>query len=624
MGRRAPSREDEAWENMMPLSVGTAPQEGGFLGLGIRRDRFRTAFACVLILFLGFGVRIAYLQGWEGDAYRLQAEGNRSRTLRVPSARGVILDRAGRTLAENVPAFTLTLRIEDLPEESTERDVLFDRVADLVGLQRTDLDLLLQEYAAFPSEDIVVWKDVDYARALLLMVRDAELPGFSVQVGTKRRYPASAASMSHVLGYVGKISVDEFVFWQPAGYARTDEIGKSGVELALERELRGTFGKKRIEVDALGEESVVLSEEMPIDGEAVTLSIDAELQTLVENRLRETLDALQVRKGSVVVMDSRNGEILSLVSWPAYDNNAFARGIDTATYEALQADPAHPLFPRATAGEFSSGSTIKPYVAAAALAEELITPSTSFLSTGGLYIDRLFPDWKAGGHGVTDVRKALAESVNTFFYIIGGGYDTFVGLGVDRIVQYARSFGFGSPSGIELPGEASGFLPSKEWKEQTKGERWYLGDTYHLAIGQGDLLVTPLQMTVATATVANGGMRWTPHVVRDVGGQEVSPEGVAVPQEIANVLSTVREGMRQAVTQGSARALAALPIAAAGKTGTAQPGGDVETHAWFTGFAPYDDPEIVVAVLVENGGEGSAAAVPIARDIFAWWAEHHP
>jgi len=355
----------------------------------------------------------------------------------------------------------------------------------------------------------------------------------------------------------------------------------------------------------------------------VTLAIDVELQKAVEKYLIDELTLIGKKKASVIVMDPNNGEVLTLVSLPAYDSNLFSGGIDKESYAAFAEDPNQPLFFRSLSGEFPSGSTFKPYVATAALAEGIITPVSSFLSTGGLAIGVwFFPDWKVGGHGETNVYKAIAESVNTFFYIIGGGFESFTGLGVERITSYASLFGFGAPTGIDLPNEAGGFLPSKEWKEQTKGERWYVGDTYHLAIGQGDLLVTPIQMAVALSVVANGGTKYKPHVTRAVDNQIVLPEGVALPDSIRTAIEVVRQGMRQTVTSGSARRLNALPVTSAGKTGTAQIGGTEETHAWFTGFAPYDNPEISVVVLIEEGGEGSSTAVPVAENIFKWWANN--
>ncbi len=626
-GRHLHALEDE----LADANAASQPADR-FLGLTIASRRFRVAFLAMSLVFVAFAARAADLQIVQGQTFRDQAEGNRFRNEFLSAARGVIYDRNGQVLAENIPAFTLFMTIRDLPhvvkdgKNALDRDLVdaeFDRVADLASLQRTDFDLLLQEYADAPNDPIIVRKDLGYTQAMLAMIEQPSLPGFTMDVLTKRQYESTAPSLSHVLGYVGKISADEYAALDDSGYRRTDEIGKTGVEKSMETALRGTPGKKSVEVDAYGDENATLAEEPAVPGKDLTLAIDLDLQEMVEARTRDMLQQLGKQKASVVVMDPKTGEVLSLVSLPTYDSNAFAGGIDRDTYATLANDPNQPLFPRAIAGEFPPGSTFKPYVASAALAEGVINASTSFVSVGGISIGPwFFPDWKAGGHGVTDVRKAIAQSVNTFFYIIGGGYNDFVGLGVERITKYAGLFGFGADTGVDLPGEAEGFLPSKEWKEEVKGERWYVGDTYHLAIGQGDLLVTPLQMAVALSTVANGGTRYVPHVVHAIGDQVVAPDGTELSDELKRAIQTVQEGMRQTVTSGSARSLGTLPFAVAGKTGTAQSGGDRPTHAWFTGFGPYEDPEIAVVVLIEEGGEGSSFAVPIARDIFQWWYDH--
>jgi penicillin-binding protein 2 len=315
------------------------------------------------------------------------------------------------------------------------------------------------------------------------------------------------------------------------------------------------------------------------------------------------------------------------VSLPPFDSNAFVDGIDPVLYHRLLDDPNLPLIHRAIAGEYPSGSVFKPVVAYAALAEGIISEQTTVMSRGGLSVGPwFFPDWKAGGHGLTDVKKAIADSVNTFFYMVGGGYESMAGLGVDRITSTARLFGFGQKTGISLTGEADGFLPSSAWKEEAKGERWYVGDTYHLAIGQGDLLVTPLQMAVATAMIANDGRRLTPNLIEGVDGYASSyapPKQPEVDPTIhLDALRVVREGMRRTVTHGTARSLQDLPFAVAGKTGTAQTPKEGKTHAWFTGFAPSEDPQIAVVVLLEDAGEGSEFATPVARVIFEWWAKH--
>lgn len=333
------------------------------------------------------------------------------------------------------------------------------------------------------------------------------------------------------------------------------------------------------------------------------------------------------RGGALVAIDPRNGEILALASAPTFDNNLFTQQKDPAALAALFQDERNPLFFRPTDGQYPSGSTMKPFVASAALSLGVITPTTTVNSTGGIRVGQwFFPDWQSGGHGITNVRKAIAQSVNTFFYMVGGGGDGFQGLGVSRLVPFLARFGFGQASGIDLPGEAIGLLPTPEWKEETKNERWYIGDTYHLAIGQGDVLVTPLQMAVATAAIANGGTVYQPRLVttvEDAAGRRsaLGPQTKGELVASSQTLAVVREGMRDGVLDGSSRAMQSLPVSSAGKTGTAQFGNGSATHAWFTAFAPYEDPTLAIAVVVESGGEGHAAALPVARDVIAAYFE---
>jgi penicillin-binding protein 2 len=432
--------------------------------------------------------------------------------------------------------------------------------------------------------------------------------------------------MSHLLGYIGIINEDELEEYG-GEYSPIDYIGKTGLENFWESSLKGVKGKKHIEVDALGREKKVISEKTSKDGYNLILSIDLELQKQAEKVLRTHLEKLGLKKGSVVILEPDTGQVLALVSWPSYDNNVFARGIKTGEYQEFLKDKSNPLFNRAISGEFPAGSTIKPIFAAAALQEGVISENTSFLSTGGLSISKwFFPDWKSGGHGITNVRKAIADSVNTFFYYIGGGYRDFEGLGLDRLVEYSRKFGLGSQTGIDMKNEADGLVPTAEWKEEIKNEAWYIGDTYHFAIGQGDLLVTPLQVANFTNVFANRGKLMRPYLVTELRSdnnetvvQKIEPEIVRQDFIDDYNLEVVRQGMRQTVTQGSGRALNLLPVKVAGKTGTAQWSSQKNNHAWFTGFAPYNNPELTFTVLVEEGGEGSEVAVPIVRDILAWY-----
>jgi penicillin-binding protein 2 len=357
------------------------------------------------------------------------------------------------------------------------------------------------------------------------------------------------------------------------------------------------------------------------------LTIDAELQRVAEESLKRVLHTYKKKRGAVIALDPRSGEILALVSLPGYDNNLFSKSISKEAFDVLINDPDKPLYSRAISGEYPPGSTFKLIIGAAALQEKLVTESTGFNSVGGIYVDKwFFPDWKAGGHGWTNITKALAESVNTYFYTVGGGYQDQKGLGIEKIKEYGEKFGLSKPLGIDLPNEAGGFLPSEAWKEENKKEMWYIGDTYHAAIGQGDLLVTPLQIAAWTSVFANGGTLYKPHLVREILDPdnnlitEVKP--IVLNQDFISPenVKIVNRGLRQTVTAGSAKGLANLPVLTAAKTGTAQWSSSKDPQAWITTFAPYDDPRIVVMVLVEEGGEGSRVSLPVAHDILNWWA----
>ena len=593
----------------------------------ISPSRLKIGSILFFFVFFLFLARSLYLQVYQGTHFHLLADENRYHTTRIVSPRGQILDRNGTVLAENIPAFVLTMTIANLPKDETSRAEVFKNIVKIVGIQQTDLDLLLTAYAKRPSEHIPVVQNITYESAMRLAIEIKKYPGFDLITSTQRQYPSAVLSLSHILGYTGKITPKEFDSLEDKGYRPIDTIGKTGVEKSAESLLRGTPGTEVGEVDASGNELSLVSKTDPIPGAQVILGIDLQFQKYIESDMETILKKVGAKKAALVAIDPNTGIIRALVSLPAYDNNLFASGISTEQYNQLLNDPDQPLYSRAISGQYPSGSIFKPFVAYAALYEHVVDEHTSFLSTGGLHVgDWFFPDWKAGGHGITDVRKAIADSINTFFYIVGGGYQQTIGLGVDRIVAYAKMFGFGTKTGIDLPNEASGFLPSKEWKLQVKGERWYVGDTYHLAIGQGDLLVTPLQMAVTTSIFANGGYIIKPRVIQAVEGTGAvdlsSDDKVQIKNFNADDVRIVREGMRQSVLSGSSKHLLDLSVSAAGKTGTAQFGANGQTHSWFTGFAPYENPSLVLTVLVEGGGESTSAAVPIANDVLKWWFAH--
>lgn len=621
------SRETIAHEVMYEDEVGRIKDQPVFLGDAIPPRRFRIlAIALVSVVAVLF-LRAFWMQIVNGAVYRAQAEQNRLRHDVVPSRRGIIRDREGRVLAENIPSFDVRTVESLLPADSSDREELLGKIGLTIGMTVGDIEHIFAS-STDPNEHVALKRDVPYDRALSVSILAAHAPAIEVAVGSKRRYPESTdiQSLSHILGYVSGISPEELGAKRAKGYRQIDTIGKTGVESSYESVLRGTPGERVYEVDSMHRVTATVGNRDPVDGEDLTLTVDLPLQQRVEHALKTGMARAKVTRGAAIVMDPNDGSILAVASLPSYDDNFFSGTVSSTEYAKLIANPDHPLLPRAWAGTYPSGSAAKPVIAVAGLAEGVITPQTTVMSVGGLNVGPwFFPDWKAGGHGATNVRTALAWSVNTFFYYVGGGYERFVGLGVDRLTSWMRLFGLGSETGLDVPGESAGFVPSQAWKEKQKGERWFIGDTYNLSIGQGDLLVTPLQVASYTATIANGGYPVVPHLGLKYGRPDEEPTTVTTtrsPERIApaDAIRTVQLGMRDTVAYGSGRALANMPFPVAGKTGTAQWRSDKANHAWFTSYAPADKPEVVVTVLLEEGVEGSSTAVPIAKEILqAWW-----
>lgn len=583
-----------------------------------------------LLLFFCFILgRAGWLSIAKGSYYYELAEGNRIRVERLEAKRGVIYDRAGRPLVRNSANFLLYFVPADLPKDKIEQKKIIQKVSEYLGENELAGITASLNKIKFGSPEsyrpLFIADNIDYERAMRLYLAADNLPGVILTNKTRREYNLFSLSLSHILGYTGKINEAELTkFGQE--YLPIDYLGKTGVENFWENEMKGLSGKKQIEVDALGKERKIISQESGQDGHNLVLSVDIELQKKLEESVAGALRKLHLNQACAVALDPNNGEILALVSLPSYNNNDFTRGLTQAEYQKIAEHPGQPLFNRCLSGEYPSGSVIKPVVAAAALEEKIINENTSFLSVGGIKIDQwFFPDWKTGGHGLTNVRSAIANSVNTFFYYISGGYQDFTGLGLDRLVKYEKLFGLGAQTGIDLLGEASGFLPTKEWKLEAKGERWYIGDTYHLAIGQGDILVTPLQVAGYTAVFANGGTLYRPHLIKQILDNqdrligEIENKPIRDKAVSGKNIEIVRQGLRQTVTSGSAQDLQAVSVPVAGKTGTAQWSTVKPPHAWFTGFAPYDKPKIVITILIEQGGEGSAIAVPIAKEVLDWY-----
>lgn len=574
------------------------------------------------LLIVLFG-RLVYLQLVQGSQYRGRADANRIRTQTIPAPRGSMIDRNGHAVVSNAPNFTLAIVPVDLPVKSVDRTAALQKTADLAGIPLATVEQTLKNPRQLPTDPVPVVEHVLESVAIEWMIASRDWPWVVIEAVPSRDYVLGSSAASW-LGYIGIMS--ETDRQTHPDRSPLDAIGKTGLEKEYDAALTGHDGQRSIERDVQGQQRSVLNVTNPIPGNTLKLSVDADLQRVLHDRLAAEVQKYPSHAGAAVAINPQTGEILAMDSEPTYDDQWFVTSGHQADIQNSLMSPDKPLLDRPISGQYPSGSIIKPMLAAAGLQEKVITPSTTVNSTGGIKVGHdFFPDWKVGGHGVTDVFKAIAESVNTFFYILGGGTTSSPGLGVDRIVKYLQQFGWGTATGIDLPSEAGGFLPTKEWRTTKRPTPWMLGDTYHLSIGQGDLQVTPLQVANAYAAIANGGTLYTPHLVTDIldpSGKlykHISPSVIRHDPASASAIATVRQAMRDGVLNGSSRSLQSLPVPAAGKTGTAQFGNQGKTHSWYGAFAPYDNPTIVIVVIVEGGGEGNAAALPVAKDVLQWY-----
>jgi len=620
----------------------------------------------ILVIFTAFVLRLWKLQFLEGKEYRARADQQRLRSVDIYAPRGIIYDRNGTALVHNVPSFNVAVVPAYLPEDPDEKEAVLLRLAELLDMPYTSgetddtsgegepprgLREMIDEadYAA-RYRPMLVKRDVERDTALLVAQEATILPGVSIEVDRLRNYPYGPL-VSQVAGYLLPVPEEEKEKYVALGYdPATDHIGAAGVEATYEEALRGAKGKRLIEEDVLGRQIRVVEEQAePVPGHNVYLTLDLELQRFVEEVLKRGMEQPNVNspRGVAIVMRPHTGEILAMVSLPTYDNNLFAHGISIQDWQRLSNNPHRPLLNHAISDVLPPGSIFKVVVAAGALQEGVITPRTRFACAGKMVIpDKFAPDdpsraqpfycWNRQGHGSLDVVGGIAHSCDIFFYKVGGGFqeDNFEGLGVARIAQYARLFGLGEPTGVELPTDVGGLVPTADWKRLTFGESWTTGDTYILSIGQGFLLVTPLEMLNAFNAIANDGALYRPrivHHVTDAQGNVVEPFEPDLIRTLpisTEHFSLIKQGMEGAVVYGTAPKARIEGLRVAGKTGTAQfcdniaqetgicgEGLQQPTHAWFVAFAPVEKPEVSVIVFLYNGGEGTVAAVPVAHDI---------
>jgi penicillin-binding protein 2 len=539
----------------------------------------------------------------------------------LPPRRGIIFDRNGVVLADNAPSFSLTITKEKVGDLNKTIALL----RSLLPIDDDDVDKFMDRMEdRFPYQSVPLKFRLTEEQIAILAINRYRLPGVEVEAEFVRSYPYGAL-LAHALGYVGRISEKELQGLkgeQVQNYAGTNYMGKLGVERYYEDALHGKVGYQNVETNARGRVLRVLERNEPTAGDDVQLYLDVKLQQVAQ-------DAFGDNRGAAVAIDPKTGGVLALVSTPSFDPNLFVTGIPGPIYRELRDSIDMPLYNRALQGTYPPGSTMKPFYALAGLFYGAITPSTRVSDPGFYQLpndSRQYRDWKRGGHGSVDVYEAIAQSCDVYFY------DLAHKLNIDKLHDFAVQFGFGSPTGVDNTFERGGVMPSREWKRKTMKQAWFPGETLSAGIGQGYVLATPLQLAVATATIANRGERFEPRFVKSVGGHDIPvPEAqhVDLPKDVWN---TVIEGMREAVhgEHGTAKGIGKdIGYTMAGKTGTAQVVGYAQgikydasqvakrkrDHALFIAFAPVDDPKIAIAVLVENGEHGASAAAPIARKI---------
>ena len=634
--RSAPAREVDPEEVLMdalnPAAFDTERLEGR-IEFAISRAPFVAGIFVISIGILVLLSRTAYLQVVRGEEFRKRAEENRLLSITLPAPRGLIYDIYRTPLVENTESFEVVLKRNELPDDAESLTNLLGSLATVLKKPTAEIS----EAGFNPAlgkkilpPEFAVASDVTREEVLEIQSRPKDFPGVFIRSRELRLYPSAA--FSHVVGYVGKI--DKSQADKNVEYSLTDIVGKNGVEAYYEERLRGRNGEQLIEVNSNGVSLAELPKTDPVIGNSLVLNIDAGLQETLYKSLKRELDAWGKTSGAAVVLDPRNGAVRALVSIPSFDPNIFRRRISQAEYERIFLSPSKPFFNRAISGVYPSGSVIKPMVAVAALEEHVIDPKKKIFDSGSISIpnpyrageESVFLDWKA--HGWVDMRSALQWSANVYFYIVGGGYKDIKGLGIAKLGEYMKKFGFGSLLGIDIPGEVPGLVPGPENIAKTRPNDpvWRLGDTYHASIGQGDFQATPLQIAAMTAAVANGGTLWKPEVVHEVLDERGNTIEVISPQALAEHLANpssiqvAREGMRLVATEGTARTyFSNFIVDVAGKTGTAQTGFQKNTHGWFTAFAPYENPEIVTVVMAENVVANTAIATPVTRDIIYWY-----
>jgi len=582
-------------------------------------------------IFLGSLLFISYFNIMESDYYKASAEKNSLKYISVPAERGLIYDRFNKSLLYNKPVFDLVFFPNYLPIEEEKRNELFKKMENEIGYSSEEVEEIIKKKPGAFLKSFVLKSDLTNQEVIGLESAFVGCPAIQVIRQNIREYE-SPLSFSHLLGYLGRVSEEDLK--KDPSFLDFERIGKTGLESFYEKELRGTPGQITVLRDATMQILGQSAGEEAIAGDNLYLSIDKEFQEYLYNRLRQQVNSLGGERGAVgIVMDTQTGELLSLVSYPGFDNNAFSAGISQEYYSFLVNSKSQPLFNRIVGGAYNPGSTLKPLMAAAGLEENLINPDKKIETHGYISIPNpynpdspsIFPDWK--NHGYVNMYDAIARSSNVYFYILGGGLGDIEGLGINRIAEYLGKFGFDKITGLDLVGEDTGYIPTPENK---KNDIWRIGDTYHASIGQGDVLATPIRLLTDLNSLVNGGCVLKPFLVKKItDSQNQIIRETQAECEIKDIiekenLELVRRAMIQTVKSpnGTGKILNDLPFTSGGKSGTAQTASNTKLNALFFAFAPAENPKISILILIENAKDGALNAIPVAKDALLWYYQN--
>ncbi|MCK4648854.1 penicillin-binding protein 2, partial [bacterium] len=576
--------------------------------------RFRLLFTTIIIclLFLILFLRLWVLEIFQGDKLAHLAENNSIRLLSSPAPRGLIYDRKKRILAKSRLSFSIIIHPWNLSEEILNETI--DQLGPIIGMRKEEIRERIAEWST-PFAGVLLKEDAGLEMATNILEKKGSLAGIDVKTLPLRYYP-DGELLAPVLGYLGEIGKEKLQTLRSKGYSLGDRMGQDGLERVYDSYLRGEDGGWQVQINNQGQRLGVIGYKKPIPGNNLILAIDKRMQEVA-------WDSLRGRSGAIVILDPRTGEVLALVSSPTFDSNLFVPRISKKKWSALKNDSRHPLTNRAIQGQYAPGSIFKVITVLAALDKGLISRDERFSCSGTFpFKDREFRCWKREGHGELNIREAIVHSCDIFFYQLG------LRVGVDNLVDLSQKFGLDQPTRIDLPYEEKGLLPTKKWRKNSLSRSWYEGDTVNLSIGQGYLLVTPLQMASLMSAIANGGRLYEPQLVKEI----ISPEGEVIwrmrPRIVRDInlkketIEFLRESLFGVVNEmdpsgrriGTGWRAKIEEVEVAGKTGTAEnPLG--EDHAWFIAFAPYKEPEIALAILIEHGGMGGVVAAPVAKKI---------